>query len=343
LINLVIISPGFPIDENDSTCLPFLQLIIKELMKQGNIKITVIAEQYPMSENYTWNGISVITLRKKESKLYYKIFRFFRLKHILKKLNKHEKINVIHNFWFSNSVLITDKFAASNSIKHITTLAGQDVLPANPALKKLDSYKGQLFCTSQFQLEKLLENYNVKAEIIELGIEKIKPGLGERTIDLIFCGWINTLKNYNQFIEIVSAINRITALNKVVVCGGGDDLSILREKIKLLGLQSLIEVKGEIPRANVIEQMRKSKILIHTSGYESFGLVLIEGLACGCYVISKPVGVALTEPQIIKCSTTEEFIDRSLLFLDKKVANNLSVFNYPVSKTVSKYLEVYQS
>ena len=58
---LVILIPGFPENERDSTCVPFPQSFVKNL-KQINpfLHIIVIAFQYPFSPGtYDWHGVEV--------------------------------------------------------------------------------------------------------------------------------------------------------------------------------------------------------------------------------------------------------------------------------------------
>lgn len=343
MINVVIITPGFPINENDSTCVPFIQLFIKELIKNKAIHLTIITEQYPKGENYLWHHSNVITLQKNEPLLYYKLMRYVRLKRALKKINGQGKIDVVHNFWFTKSALIASQFSFKNQIKHLVTFSGQEVLATNKLLSELTAYKGLLFCLSEFHREQLKTSARVSAHIVEPGIEKIEPKKIEKDIDLIFCGHISKLKNYQRFVDIVAAVNKTTPLKKVVMCGGGDGLALLKSKIQLLGLQNLIDIKGEIPRLEVIELMHRSKMLVHTSEFESFGLVLVEALACNCQVISTPVGIAWKHPKINTCITDAEFISKVEFCLTRENEVETNAAKYLASDMANRYLEIYKS
>ena len=59
----IIISPGFAVDEKDSTCLPLQQNLIKAINKNfPSIKIIIVALQYPfIPSEYEWNGNKVIS------------------------------------------------------------------------------------------------------------------------------------------------------------------------------------------------------------------------------------------------------------------------------------------
>jgi glycosyltransferase involved in cell wall biosynthesis len=343
VINVLIISPGFPQDEMDSSCIPFLQVYIKQLLNNRNIRLTVITEQYPAKPNYKWNDISVITLKKNEPDFIYKCLRRIRLLNSLKKINKKYPLDVIHHFWFTSSISSSGKFALKHHIKHLTTFAGQDVLKENKALRHLRHYTGNLVCLSDFHRLKLYENFSVSARVIELGIEEFDTACVEKNIDLLFCGWITSLKNYIQFLEIVVALNKKQLLKKVVICGGGEGLEDLKSKVRLLGLQNIVEITGEISRTQVLTYMQKSKIFVHTSQFESFGLVLIEALACDCIVLSKPVGIAYNNKDIQNCDTTEDFVKKIELLLRQKSNRLTPPKKYLMRDTVLKYLEIYTS
>lgn len=74
---------------------------------------------------------------------------------------------------------------------------------------------------------------------------------------------------------------------KFVVIGEGEDLAPMQELIKANpGLATQVELKGQLKREAIIEQMAKSAFLIFPSLHETFGLVAAEALACGVPVIA---------------------------------------------------------
>ncbi len=339
MLNVVIISPGFAVDENDTLCLPFIQIYIKELIKNPNINLRIISEQYPIKDNYSWNSIQIHTLQKKSGSFFNKLLAKLKLKQCLNQLNNESQINVIHHFWLSKLTLISAKFCKQNNIKHVLTLAGQDSIQAYKFINPTIINYSRVFCMSPFHLKTLQETTKLDARIIEWGIETITPTYKERTIDLLFCGWINEVKNANQFIEIVEKLNSTAVLNKVVICGGGEGLTYLKQNIHNRGLQNLIELKGETPRNEVLNMMQQTKMLIHTSNFESFGLVLVEALACGCKVLTKPVGIAYLNKHMIACDTTDEFVNEIKTHIND---NSISHFqNFSINKTINAYMEIY--
>lgn len=59
----------------------------------------------------------------------------------------------------------------------------------------------------------------------------------------------------------------------------------LREYVKFLGLESKIHFTGKLWRDEVKTEIDKSHAFVLASQYETFGVVLIESLACGRPVV----------------------------------------------------------
>ena len=60
----------------------------------------------------------------------------------------------------------------------------------------------------------------------------------------------------------------------------------VEEIVKELDLESHIEFLGNLPQSKIRELLNRSKLLIHTSEYETFGLVAIEAHSVGVPVVS---------------------------------------------------------
>lgn len=340
MLHLVIITPAFAINEQDSISLPFLQLYAKELLK-NNVKLSILCEQYPDGGNYTWFGADVYTLKRKTPSALYRFLRTKRLKKTLTAIHRKAPISVIHNMWYNILGMISEEFALAHHIKHVITVCGQDVLPENPFLKNIQSYSGTLICPSTFQKNKLLEKHEVAVRVIHWGIEDIQASHAERNIDLIQCGWINAVKNNFLFLDIVQTLKETNLIKKVLICGGGPLFEELQQKIERMHLSDVIELKNSIPRQEVLGYMQQSKILVHTSHFESFGLVMAEALACNCRVIASPVGIAFDHKNILQAFNKEDFISKISVALKKENEKTAFVNDYPISKTVAEHLTLY--
>ena len=67
---------------------------------------------------------------------------------------------------------------------------------------------------------------------------------------------------------------------------GEEYLLELKESVKELSLDSHVEFLGNLPQVDIRNLLNKAKLLIHTSQYETFGLVAIEANSMGVPVLT---------------------------------------------------------
>ena len=297
--HIVFLTPGFAKSENDSTTIPALQVFLKLLKKRlPNAKLTVVTLQYPhIKEPYKWNTINVFPLNG-QSKRLKKLLTWRKAISILEKLNNSQKIDALHSFWIGECSRIGEKFAIKHDINHVITVMGQDAIKSNIHAKRLLNSEAKLITLCKNHSNDLKKTYGLDSIIIPWHINITEfPDLKENNIDILGVGSLNTVKNYEGFIEIISSITKIHKNLNVTIIGDGVLRSKLEKKIKNLGLENTITLLGELPRTEVLNKMAQSKILLHTSHYESFGFVFLEALYSGMQVISYDVGLAKTSQQ----------------------------------------------
>lgn len=341
LNHIVFLTPGFAQNEQDTTTIPALQEYIFALKKvQPELKITIIAFQFPFTKSsYDWHNCHVIPLNGKNQKLK-KILIWNSAFQSLKKLNKKQPISIIHSFWLGECAFVGNLFSNKFDIKHICTLMGQDVKRKNFYLKLLPLQKMNLICLSTFQKHYLLKNNSLQPHIIPWGITKTKfLPLTQKTIDIIGVGSLIPVKNYDLFIDIVHEIHKTLPI-KVVVLGDGKDKEKLQKKIKQLQLENAITFTGKLPYNKTLEYISKAKVLLHTSHFESFGMIFPEALESKTLIVSKNVGCAIPSENWFIAETIEELI----LACKKGLITSFSTNGenpFLIEKTVENYLKVY--
>lgn len=291
---LVILTPGFARDEQDTTCIPFLQEFVLALLRlHPEIELQVIAFQYPYKQgHYKWNGAYVYSAGGKNTRLG-RLFTWKRVNGQLKKLKEEKDILSIHSFWLTETAFMGQKFADKHKIKHIAWCIGQDALKKNRYLQLLKLNEMNLVATSQQVVDTLYSSTGIKIKtIIPAGLDasKFKIANIARTIDLLGVGALTELKNYELFLDIIDELKKDKKDIKAVIIGKGDQEKILKEKIKTLGLEQHVELAGGLPHTEVINYMNRSKILLHTSHYEGQSTVMLEALAMGLKVVCFNVG-----------------------------------------------------
>ena len=80
-----------------------------------------------------------------------------------------------------------------------------------------------------------------------------------------------------------------------------------------MGLESNLTLAGNFKRHGVFDYMMRSKILLHTSSFESFGMVFNEALYYGLNIVSKPVEIAEATNRWQICNSEGEFIKTSIM------------------------------
>ena len=71
---------------------------------------------------------------------------------------------------------------------------------------------------------------------------------------------------------------------------GDDYFQELKKSVTDLKLESHVEFLGDLPQYEIKELLNKSKLLIHTSQFETFGLVAIEANSMGVPVLTSNNG-----------------------------------------------------
>lgn len=336
--HIVILTPGFAENETDTTCIPALQIYADALRKHSGNEVSIITLHYPKKkEAYHWNSIPVYALNG--SSFFSKILLWKKAYTILKQIHSKKKITHLHSFWLGECAFVGHWFSKRNKIDHITTLMGQDALKGNSYSKILPLKKMKLITLSGFHQKTFEDNYNIATEIIPWGVTQKKVPSSEKTIDIIGVGSLIPLKNYALFITVIHQIHQTKPI-RVVLIGDGILKRELEEKIHLHQLENVITVKGELDHESTLNYISQSKILLHTSNYESFGLVFAEALQNETMIVSKPVGCFFDSKNWTTANTKDEMADACLSLLSQSFSAEQQN-SFPIEKTVEHYLNIY--
>ena len=288
---LVILTPGFPASEADSTCLPMQQSFVKALKNNDpNLHIIVLSFQYPyLIRTYTWSGVTVMSFNGKNKGGIARLLLRRKLNTVLKEINCSHKIVGILSFWYNECAWAGKKFADKNNLKHYCWILGQDARRINTYPKCLQLKAGELIALSDFLQDEFEKNHGIKpAFVIPPGIDskQFNTETKEKDIDLLAAGSLIPLKQFEIFIEVVAEIKKQIPGIKAVLIGGGPEKDKLKILVNKFGLQANITLTGELQYPEVLQWMQRAKVFLHPSSYEGFSGVCQEALAAGAYVIS---------------------------------------------------------
>ena len=223
-----------------------------------------------------------------------------------KKLEETFELNnfdIIHShYWLSGLVAkdISDKF----NIPYIFTSHSLGVFLEGYNNERADCEKiimtaaNFVTASSNYENSLISESYKIDKKKIKL----INPGVDENLFSpdpsllreniFLSIGRIQKQKRQLEAIEFLNTFREIENNFKCYFIGGpsgssGDDYLLeLKEIVKELNLESHIEFLGNLPQSKIRELLNRSKLLIHTSQYETFGLVAIEAHSVGVPVVS---------------------------------------------------------
>jgi glycosyltransferase involved in cell wall biosynthesis len=297
---LVILSPGFPENEADSTCIAAQQVFVKNLKQNyPDLDIIVLAFEYPFKKSvYQWNGITVIASGGKNRGNFFRLFNWARIRIKLRQLNRQHRIIGVLSFWLGDCALIGSRFAKRNNLKHYCWILGQDAKARNKYFKRVRPQADSLIALSDFIAAEFERNYCITpAHTVPPGVDPSmfgKPAL-VRDIDILAAGSLIKLKQYHILVNMVSTLSKMYPRINVIVCGNGPELDSLNKMIRSLGLESNVKLFGEVPHSSVLKMMARARIFIHPSAYEGFGMVCLEALYAGARVVSfvKPMQVQI--------------------------------------------------
>ncbi len=143
------------------------------------------------------------------------------------------------------------------------------------------------------QPEKLIEMPNgVDVELFSPGDDSsgLRARLGIPD-DAVVAAFVATLDRAHHFKRVDVAIDALAKAPRkdvhIVVAGGGELLDGFRERATAAGVGDRVHFLGAVPHAELPNVLRASDLfLLTTEPPESFGIVLIEAMACGLPAIA---------------------------------------------------------
>ncbi|HMF70843.1 MAG TPA: hypothetical protein VK616_05190, partial [Flavitalea sp.] len=225
---LIILTPGFPASETDSTCLPLQQQVVLALNRLfPSLIIKILSFQYPhIAKTYHWFGNEVICFGGRNRGNFRRLWLRRKVQTQLDQIHSLNQIHGIFSFWFGECALVGKKFADRNNLKHYCWLLGQDARLTNPYPKRVSLHGSELVALSDFLQNEYERNHKVKPHrVIEAGVPGGSYSLPpkKREIDLLAVGSLISLKNYDVFIDVVAAIRKIVPAVKAVIVGSGPE------------------------------------------------------------------------------------------------------------------------
>jgi len=347
----------------------YVQQISKHLSKTHNLTV-VTGEK---AKNFNSDNLSFHSLDLFEPGLNIEDKEIFlqEFKETLSRAFELQNYDIIHaHYWLSG--LIAKQISEELDIPYVFTAHSLGVFLDGYNKERVDCEKmvmessNIITASSKYESSLITNSYDID----EKSIMQIPPGIDkeiftydsnlERENILLSVGRIQEQKKQMEVLKFLDNFRKIDTNFLCYFVGGpsgksGDDYLIeLKNAVKELNLDSNVEFLGNLTQTEIKILMNRSKLLIHTSQYETFGLVAIEANAMGVPVLTTNRGSLM---EIIEHNNngyiSENLIDgrvnnfvKNLLTDDKKF-NEISKYclekskKYDWGSTSKKLVNVY--
>lgn len=335
---LVVLSPAFPQDESDSVWVPPKQLFVKRLQAQyPSLHIIVLSFNYPhQTDTYEWNHVTVLSFNGMKCRRWKRLQLWRHVWNTLGQLKKEHALIGVLSFWCGECALVGRYFAKRHRLPFFCWISGMDAKKENKLVRWIRPRPQELVAMSAFLVKTFQANHGIKPQhLIPPGIDptEFEAPTGIRDIDIIGVGSLSPFKRYELFVQVVKAIKQVNPGVRAVLCGDGVDREKLTAQINAAGLAQHIELVGMQSHGETLKWLQRSRIMLHPSAYEGFGVACLEALYAGAYVVSfsDPMGLRLNQWRVVKDLDEMTATVQALL---KAPMNNMPVLLYKMDDTV---------
>jgi glycosyltransferase involved in cell wall biosynthesis len=288
---LLILTPGFPTNEEESSCLPAQQIMVRALKKKSPfVQFIILTLEYPFTkEPYRWGGNMVYPFDNRNRGKGQRLMMWMRVWKRMEALRRENHVIGIFSFWHGECALLGKYFAQVHGLKHYNWVLGQDAREGNKYVTLTRPRAEELLAISESVADTFYIHHSVKPRhIVPNGID---PTLfpyrnTAKDIDILGAGTLKSLKRYTMWLDIVSAMAARKPGLKATLIGKGPEAGFLKRVIREKSLQEQVTLAGELPHQDVLGLMQRCKIFLHPSAYEGFSTACLEALSAGAHVIS---------------------------------------------------------
>ena len=295
-------SPFNEVGKNDGGGMSiYVQQISRHLSDNHNVTV-VTGEK---AEGFKDNNLEFISLNIFESNLNVEDKEVY-LQEFKNKLEESldlKSFDVIHaHYWLSG--LIAKEISNEFDIPFVFTSHSLGVFLDGYNKERVDCEKivmtssNIVTASSEFENMLIADTYKVdenKIKKIIPGVDReiFSPDLSVRRENIFLSiGRIQEQKGQLQTLEFLNNFRKIVNDFRCIFIGGpsgkyGDEYLLeLEQTVKDFNLETHVEFLDNLEQTKIIELLNKAKLLIHTSRFETFGLVAIEANTMGVPVLT---------------------------------------------------------
>jgi N-acetyl-alpha-D-glucosaminyl L-malate synthase BshA len=309
--------------------------------------------------------------------LHYPLFEYppysLSLAHKMAEVIEYEKLDILHVHYaipHATSAFLAKEILEDKNFKFVTTLHGTDItlIGSDPSYLKIVKFSIEksngVTAVSRYLADRTYETFKVKNEIEVipnfvpdkfLSIAR-GPSPYLRDGDETILTHISNFRPLKRVIDLVYVMEKLIKKHRVrlLMVGDGPDRFRMEQICREKELCDYIIFLGK--QENVENVLACSDIFVLPSAEESFGLALLEAMACGVPCVSSNAG-GLKEVNIngetgytVDVGDIDSFADRiDILISDKKLRQQFSenakenaISKFNSDKIVPQYVEYYK-
>jgi glycosyltransferase involved in cell wall biosynthesis len=187
-----------------------------------------------------------------------------------------------------------------HNIKHVIYVHGavlyiQKNIIAHRLSKYVLSSCDLVFTNSEYMKKKLRTSLKIESEVVTPGYDSERfQNLNRdlRKTDILFAG--NCIKRKGVHILLKAIIQNTEYYREnqlsVEICCSGVEKSNVVDLVKRKKLQDIITLKDKLTQEELVSAYNRSKIVVLPSLEEPLGLVGIEAIACGAFLVASKTG-----------------------------------------------------
>ena len=295
-------SPFNEVGKNDGGGMSiYVQQISRHLSENNNVTV-VTGEK---AESFKDHNLEFISLNIFEPELNVEDKEIYlqEFKNKLEEFVELKSFDVIHaHYWLSG--LVAKEISNELNIPFIFTSHSLGVFLDGYNKERVDCEKivmtssNLVTASSVFETMLIADSYKVD----ENKIKKITPGVDREIFSpdlsikkeniFLSIGRIQEQKGQLQTLEFLNNFKKTENDFKCIFIGGpsgkhgNEYLKELKETVENFNLDTHVEFMNSLPQTKIVDLLNKAKLLIHTSQFETFGLVAIEANAMGVPVLT---------------------------------------------------------
>jgi len=270
------------------------------------------------------------------------------------RLNKPH-IATVHDVYFTSSENFWKTWAKQEHMSWFSKLVGPKI-EKMIARKKITRFHT---VSEQSKLDLLNLGVSRKISVIPNGID-VKEYNTEKINSknqMIFVGRLIFYKNIGIIIDALNKVKKKIPNIRLVIVGDGPQKSELINKVNYMNLQSNVIFTGNVSDKEKINLIQQSCLLLNPSLIEGFGIVVLEGFACGKPVLvsnSKPLSDLITESKdgfILPPNDSDAWANKMIeLLSNPKLADKMGqegkqkvISQYSISQVTDSLIDLYKS